>query len=523
MAYFDYVIVGSGPAGVAAARRLAAHNLCIVDVGQTAETQFPYQTMGDALAAADTRALLGNHWEMLGNLMGETMAHSKLRAPCIAYVAKGEPAFISGGQGTSPISVAGSYAAGGLSNAWGGQLVRYRPADLALAGDWPIEVGALDPHYVDLEAHIGISGENDDMSEFFGHVNALQPPAPLVPAAQRLLANYRRRQSRSSMDLRLGYSRLGLLTQAHRGHEPHRLGQTEFFTTEQEGFYTARRTLRELRSQSGVTYLGGCRLLAYQESDEHVELVMQESSGVLQRITARHLLLACGTLHTARLVLLNRNEQGRQLPFIEHPPTLFPLFMPSMFGTPLPQKSFPVQLAATLAASDSREMISIYYPGAMLRADLAADMPLSYKASLRLLPKMLGGLLVGQVWQTARAHAGNTLTLVDDGSIRINFCHREHFNKLPHLLSEFRRIGAFSLSRLATTSPPGWGFHYAGCLPMRASPQAYETHVDGRLWDSRRVRVVDASVLPSLPAKNLSLTMMANAARIAEETLRCGY
>lgn len=72
-------------------------------------------------------------------------------------------------------------------------------------------------------------------------------------------------------------------------------------------------------------------------------------------------------------------------------------------------------------------------------------------------------------------------------------------------------------------SPPGWGFHYAGCLPMREHPAAYETHIDGRLWDSKRVRVIDGSVLPSLPAKNHALTMMANAARIADEVVQCGY
>ncbi len=58
---------------------------------------------------------------------------------------------------------------------------------------------------------------------------------------------------------------------------------------------------------------------------------------------------------------------------------------------------------------------------------------------------------------------------------------------------------------------------------MRQAPSEFETHVDGRLWDSRRVRVIDGSVLPSLPGKNHSLTMMANAARIANEARQCGY
>jgi choline dehydrogenase-like flavoprotein len=58
---------------------------------------------------------------------------------------------------------------------------------------------------------------------------------------------------------------------------------------------------------------------------------------------------------------------------------------------------------------------------------------------------------------------------------------------------------------------------------MRAVPKAFETHADGRLWDSQRVRVIDGSVLPSLPAKNHSFTIMANAARIAEAVKSCAY
>ena len=52
---------------------------------------------------------------------------------------------------------------------------------------------------------------------------------------------------------------------------------------------------------------------------------------------------------------------------------------------------------------------------------------------------------------------------------------------------------------------------------MKIKPEEFETFTDGRLWNSERIRVADASVLPSLAAKNHSLTMMANAARIAKE------
>ena len=411
-----------------------------------------------------------------------------------------------------------------MSNAWGAQLFRYTDADLAQAGDWPFGASALESYYADLEAHIGIAGLKDDMHEFLGDTACMLPPAPIVPAAQHLMSRYAARRATGRSALRLGRSRLALLTRPYRGYEPFGFAETEFFSTAQSGIYTARRTLEELRSRAGLTYLGGHQLVAYREKADYVEMDLRVCADECTRtIRARHLLLGCGTIHTARLVLLNRQESGVSLPFIDHPPTLLPVFVPRMFGSPLPEHSFPVQLVATLDGTDSRSLISFYYAGAMLWSDLLMDMPLPLDASLRLLPNLLGGMLVAQIWETSRPTAGNCLRLNSDGSIRIDYPIRPASTSVGPLLRTLRQIGAYSSGYLASMSPPGWGFHYAACLPMRRQPGPYETHADGRLWDSRRVRVIDGCALPSLPAKNHSLTLMANAARIADETLRCGY
>lgn len=522
---FEYLIVGSGPAGVAAARRLDRGGTGIVDVGELPERELPYETLRDALAAGDLDALLGPAWEMLDDLTRPGRLHPKLRGPGLRYVARGEPFGVYGEQGEELLRGAGSYAAGGMSNAWGAQLLRYTDADLAEAGDWPLAAADLEGYYTDLESHIGIAGQLDDMADFLGHAPALLPPAPLAPAAAYLLARYTARKSgRERAGLRLGRARLALLTQPYRGFPAFRFGETDLLYAQQHGLYTARRTLSELCSAGRLTYVGGHRLLRYRELPEHVELDLLEcASGARRLVRTRHLLLACGTLHSAALVLKNSEEPGRDLPFLDHPPTLVPVFFPRMLGSCLPARSFPVQLVGTLAGSGRRDMISFYYPGALLWSDLLPDLPLPMDAALGLLRRLLGGMLVAQIWETSRPSAANSLRLAADGTLRIDYPQRAPYPRLGALLRALRPLGGYSVKSLAKTVAPGWGFHYAACLPMRRRPGPFETHVDGRLWNSRRVRVLDGSVLPSLPAKNHSLTLMANAARIADETLQCGY
>lgn len=525
MSSFEYVIIGSGPAGVSAARKLDGPGTCIVDVGDEPTSVFPFSSLGDALATGQVGELLGERWEMLANLSNPVACHPKLRAGAIRHVMQGEPFRVVGADGKLRVCGRGSFAEGGMANAWGAQLLRYTEDDLSEAGNWPISASELAPHYADLEAHIGISGELDDMSCFLGSTDALLPPIPSVPAADYLLSRYAaRRGSRGLAGLKLGRPRLAVLTRPHRGRPAYDFGETEFFAPAHGGIYNPRDTLAELRQRGQIRYLGGHKLISFSEHADHVVIEIEEvRSG--QRITlrARHLLLACGTIQTARLVVLNRAQAGCSLPFLDHPPTLLPVFFPASFGSPLPVRSYPIQLIGTIEGRGERAMISFYYPAGMLWSDFLPDIPLPMNAARSVLAGMIGGMLVAQIWEVSRPTASNRMHVEADGTVRIDYAETQPYSELPSLLGALRKLGGISLGRWASTPPPSWGFHHAATLPMRLNPRAFETHTDGRLWDSRRIRVIDGSVLPSLPAKNHSLTIMANSARVAEQVKLCGY
>jgi choline dehydrogenase-like flavoprotein len=82
------------------------------------------------------------------------------------------------------------------------------------------------------------------------------------------------------------------------------------------------------------------------------------------------------------------------------------------------------------------------------------------------------------------------------------------------LIAACRRIGYLSAASLCKYPSAGNSFHYAGCLPMVASPGPLQTDAAGRLGGSSRVHVADAACFPTLPSKNLTFTIMANAHRI---------
>jgi choline dehydrogenase-like flavoprotein len=95
----------------------------------------------------------------------------------------------------------------------------------------------------------------------------------------------------------------------------------------------------------------------------------------------------------------------------------------------------------------------------------------------------------------------------------------------PRPLAEARAVGRALLrvARQTRTLPligqlkvwePGRGNHLGGSFPMAAHPRGLQSDLLGRPAGLDRVHVVDASVLPTIPATTVTLSVMANAHRI---------
>ena len=81
-----------------------------------------------------------------------------------------------------------------------------------------------------------------------------------------------------------------------------------------------------------------------------------------------------------------------------------------------------------------------------------------------------------------------------------------------------RQLGALPIKRIRP--PIGASIHYAGTLPF--SQEAAPLHLDpsGRLHGTHRVYVADSSGFGYLPAKGLTLSIMANAHDVARTAVR---
>ncbi len=77
-------------------------------------------------------------------------------------------------------------------------------------------------------------------------------------------------------------------------------------------------------------------------------------------------------------------------------------------------------------------------------------------------------------------------------------------------------LGVVPVIPMVALSAPGKSYHYGGSYPHASDPKdGRETDLQGRLHPWRNVHLVDASVFPTVSATTFTLTIMANAHRIA--------
>lgn len=524
----DAIVVGSGPAGATAAAALVerGRTVLMLDVGEMDDRYAPLipDVPFTELRRTDAdqhRYLLGDDFE--GIPLAGVGTGAQLTPPRM-YVTR-TPEFLR--INAPDFRVAESLALGGLANAWGAGVFEFDEHELR---DWPIPARELRPHYDAVAARIGVTAAEDDLSRFFPRPNRALTPPEIDSNARQVLRRYEAvRATLNARGFFVGRVPLAIATEPHAGRGPITYRDMEFWADADRSVYRPRFTIEELRRSSRFTYVSRQVALRFEESADAVDVTARHvDDGSTQRFRARTLLLAAGTLGTARIVLRSRERFGTRVPLLCNPYTYAPAVNWRMFGQEtLDRRHSLAQLSAVYQprlADGARGSVQVqlYSYRSLLTFRLLGETPLGFRESLRAMRLLLPALVIlGINHDDSRSerkycelrHAPDgadvlsvTYALTPEEQRRIAERERE-------VLRLFRQLGVWAIKRVH----PGHGssIHYAGTFPMTRDGGELTTAGDGRLHGLRAVYLVDGSVLPYLPAKGLTFTIMANADRVA--------
>jgi len=523
---YDAIVIGSGPAGVFTAYQLRPLKILLLDVGIDAPDKLlPSENIYDLRSKGNDlfNSLIGEKFNSLENLKGSYLS-PKLKAPQMRYV------WNHPSQLPNDILVnfqpTLSYAQGGLANAWGAGVMRYNERELR---EFPISESELSPYYNILSNHIGITGEADDLTPYFGTSNYLQKPRSLGPICHSFKNKYDKiKHLLNKNGLYAGRLRSAVLSDPHRGRESYQSTMQDFFQTRDPAIYSPAYTLRELINQNEIEYLHSRHVTHFENGANGIKVFAKNIETMSQEVfESKRIFIGAGAINTARIVLRSFEDFESRLPLLDNPVAFIPFLDLSLVGKAFPKYTYPGAELVTIYDNDPNKpplQASIYGLYGPLRTDLVAELPFSIRQNISGVKWLGSALGMLQVFFPDSPSKDNYLRLNKNYSLEIHHQNSSETktkvkNDISNFIRMLIRMKYLTHSSLCSIPSAGSSIHYAGSLPMREKPSSpYETDKNGQLKDRKGVYIVDAANFPTLPSKNHTFTIMANAMRIAENS-----
>jgi choline dehydrogenase-like flavoprotein len=524
----EVLILGSGPASAAAAlATLAAgrHSVRLLDIGEQleAEKSSLLKHVADSVPSSWPKSVLGELAQHpTAEVKGE-LPQKRIYGSDFPFRDRGQLERMTTSGGGNRYTV--SPAFGGFSNVWGAQVM---PFSERTFDEWPIPYRDLLPHYRAILAHIPLAGTDDDYSELFPLLGRAEPLPRLAPSAAAALARYRRHSERiRPQGVTLGQARLALRT-------PDCIECGLCLTGCPYGLiYASSQTLSPLIAGGKIRYEAGY-LVERVGQDEEGPWALARRVGTRDRLTFRgdHLFVGCGGLGTTRLVAASVRAQTACIELAESVQLVLPFL--SARSQPDPRRY------STFTLNQFNILVEYGRPGMDLAQFHLYPYNPAFEDALPRLLRVVRPVRDGMLRRTVAALG--YLPSWDSPRIRAQLSPDPQ-GGLPSVALSVQRNpatkGALSrvfrkLLRVApaldlwpglpvlTISGPAKSYHFGGSFPHvsgRPDIGKMETDILGRVAEWDRVHLVDGSVFPSVPATTFTLTVMANAHRIATAAL----
>ncbi len=291
--------------------------------------------------------------------------------------------------------------------------------------------------------------------------------------------------------------------------------------------YNSADTVRELRQDKNFVYHGDLVVKTLHESGTKIFIKCADRrTGAARGFEAERAYLAAGVIPTAQILLRSQSAYDRPLVLRDSQYFMLPLLTARRAPAVRTEAFYTLsQLFIEIfqpKVSRHTVHLQLYTHSDIIGAAVGQALgPLKFLA-----PVLAGRMIIIQGFLHSNESRTITMTLKRDGEKDFlqleplaNPATRPAVKRVVgELLRHSRSLGGTVLPPMLQIMEPGRSFHNGGSLPMRMQPGAFECDVVGRPQGWSRLHIVDASVLPSIPATTITFSVMANAHRIGAET-----
>ncbi len=426
-----------------------------------------------------------------------------------------------------------SLSLGGLGGTWGLGCYTYSDKELKEAGLSP----NMKEAYQKIADRIGISAEDDDGLPYtLGNLRNIQKPVNIDSNAESIYQKYKiKKKYLNDKGFYLGKPSLALLTAKMDDRNSVSYDEMDYYSNAGLSAYRPEITIEKLKDHPGFSYRPNILLISYAEEEgKTIVSYFNTATGERKSFKCKKLILCTGTLSTARIVLRSMGGQREvKLPLLSDPFKYFGMLQPSMLGVHLNEPR--TALAQLMLFHDPEHTnlnvsaASIYSYRSMMQFRAIKELPVNFKDGRILLQYFLPAVSVMGVHHPDSSSSIKYVELVSSpdsvtrDALKIVYdLSSAELSKIRKRERKFaaamRKLGCYTLKK----ANPGYGTnaHYAGCLPFSAYKRDFHLHPSGRIYGTSNVFVADGSGFRYLPAKGITLSLMANAHLVALHSLQ---
>ena len=413
-----------------------------------------------------------------------------------------------------PIKVQQYPSFGGLSNIWGAKCLRLFKNQF---DEWPISYHEIAKYYETCEKIMNVSHYNDELSKELGVNENIIDDSKI-----ELYSNFIKtfiKQKKSPANFNIGLARLALDSKCYK------CGNC-FFGCPDNYLFNTKDYFNNLINKNQIEYKKNLILEKFILKDSLIELNFKNSQDI--KIFAKKLFIGAGPIQTSNIIMNSMNKE-RNLNLAESQNYFVPCFY---YGKDF-DSNINNQTAGDAEIISSKNIkhnigqlyFSIKYDQKLLKMVLKKKLGLLYKLIPNFLIKrifIIAGL-INSDHSTYRAIIKKedlSLHIIKDyeKEKKLKF---EVFNQLGLLGKNYNFFAVTLLSKFCKF---GRSFRLGCSIPMLSEDEIKEnmnnnlyTKKNGEISKFKNVYIIDSSSFKNIPAGDISLTIMANALRIAVE------
>ena len=223
------------------------------------------------------------------------------------------------------------------------------------------------------------------------------------------------------MGVYVGRTALALLTKDFRGRKKTEYSDMDFWANPGNSAYRPAVTIDELKKSENFSYYGGYLVIKFSETKQGVEVIAKRIDDETAAIfRCKTLILASGTLGTARIIMRSANNAPEALPLLCNSYCYFACFQPRMLGQKLDDRKISYSQLGLFydPGQDNFNAATVlfYTYRSLLFFRLAKELPFNFRDSARILALTHPALVIAGFHHPEKASPNKYLQLTQDAS-----------------------------------------------------------------------------------------------------------